>query len=167
MIKKTSIIGVVMTALNLSVDELLSTTRAVRKRLDFERTVGIDVIKECLEMALQAPNGSNSQNWHFLIVTELSKKQRIAEFYRQVWEEYSKSPRAADRLHQDDPVLAPVQKRIFSSAEYLAQNLEKTPIFLFPVLQEELRKCQDQLQDFMHQSSLQYGVLCLQPVQGD
>ena len=82
MIKKTSIIGVVMTALNLSVDELLSTTRAVRKRLDFERTVGIDVIKECLEIALQAPNGSNSQNWHFLIVTELSKKQRIAEFYR-------------------------------------------------------------------------------------
>ena len=119
MIKKTSIIGVVMTALNLSVDELLSTTRAVRKRLDFERTVGIDVIKECLEMALQAPNGSNSQNWHFLIVTELSKKQKIAEFYRQVWGEYSKSPRAADRLHQDDPVLAPVQKRIFTSAEYL------------------------------------------------
>ena len=102
MIKKTSIIGVVMTALNLSVDELLSTTRAVRKRLDFERTVGIDVIKECLEMALQAPNGSNSQNWHFLIVTELSKKQRIAEFYRKVWEEYSKSPRAADRLHRDE-----------------------------------------------------------------
>ena len=132
MIKKTSIIGVLMTALNLSVDELLSTTRAVRKRLDFERTVGIDVIKECLEMALQAPNGSNSQNWHFLIVTELSKKQRIAEFYRKVWEEYSKSPRAADRLHQDDPVLAPVQKRIFSSAEYLAQNLEKTPILFIP-----------------------------------
>ena len=117
MIKKTSIIGVLMTALNLSVDELLSTRRSVRKRLDFERTVGIDVIKECLEIALQAPNGSNSQNWHFLIVTELSKKQRIAEFYRQVWEEYAKSPRAADRLHQYDPVLAPVQKRIFSSAE--------------------------------------------------
>ena len=140
MIKKTSIIGVVMTALNLSVDELLSTTRAVRKRLDFERTVGIDVIKECLEMALQAPNGSNSQNWHFLIVTELSKKQKIAEFYRQVWEEYSKSPRAADRLHQDYPVLAPVQKRIFSSAEYLAQNLEKTPILFIPCIAGRVEK---------------------------
>ena len=140
MIKKTSIIGVLMTALNLSVDELLSTTRAVRKRLDFERTVGIDVIKECLEMALQAPNGSNSQNWHFLIVTELSKKQKIAEFYRQVWEEYSKSPRAADRLHQDDPVLAPVQKRIFSSAEYLAQNLEKTPILFIPCIAGRVEK---------------------------
>ena len=140
MIKKTSIIGVVMTALNLSVDELLSTTRAVRKRLDFERTVGIDVIKECLEMALQAPNGSNSQNWHFLIVTELSKKQRIAEFYRQVWEEYSKSPRAADRLHQDDPVLTPVQKRIYSSAEYLAQNLEKVPILFIPGIAERVEQ---------------------------
>ena len=62
-----------MSVLDLSVDELFSTTRAVRKRLDFEKTVEIDVIKECLEMALQAPNGSNSENWHFFIVTESRK----------------------------------------------------------------------------------------------
>ena len=124
-----------MPLLDLSVDELFNTTRAVRKRLDFEKTVEIDVIRECLQLALQAPNGSNSQNWHFLIVTEFSKKQKIAKYYRQVWEEYSKSPRAADRLHQEDPVLAPVQKRIFSSAEYLAQNLEKTPILFIPCIE--------------------------------
>ena len=67
-----------MPVLDLSVDELFNTTRAVRKRLDFEKTVEIDVIRECLQLALQAPNGSNSQNWHFLIVTELSKKKLLS-----------------------------------------------------------------------------------------
>ena len=103
MIKRTSIIGIVMTAFNWFVDELLSTTLVVRNRLDFERTVQIDVFKECLEMTLQSPCGSNLQNWYFIIVTEFSKKRRIAEFYHQVWETYFKFPWTANRLHQDKP----------------------------------------------------------------
>ena len=63
-----------MTHLNLPVDELLSTTRAVRKRLDLNRPVEISLVKECLELALQAPSGSNSQNWHFLVLTDYNKK---------------------------------------------------------------------------------------------
>ena len=61
-----------MPALNLSADEVLTTTRAVRKRLDLQRPVELAVIKECLEIALQAPSGSNSQGWHFIVVTDLS-----------------------------------------------------------------------------------------------
>ena len=121
-----------MTVLDLSVDELLTTTRAVRKRLDLNRPVEISLVKECLELALQAPSGSNSQNWHFLILTDFNKKQRIAEYYRRSWHGYAQSTGAAHRLHQDDPVRGPTQKRVFDSAEYLAENLEKVPVFLIP-----------------------------------
>ena len=99
-----------MTVLNLSVDELLTTTRTVRKRLDFSRSVDINVIKECLEVALQAPTASNSQNWHFVIVTDFDKKQKIAELYRRAWDTYLTMPVAAPKLHQGDPVLGPVRR---------------------------------------------------------
>ena len=54
--------------LNLSVDELLTTTRSVRKRLDFEKPVPREVLTECLELALQAPTGSNAQGWQWVFV---------------------------------------------------------------------------------------------------
>ena len=63
--------------LGLSNDELLSTTRAVRKRLDFDRPVPMDVIKECMELAVQAPTGSNAQGWQFMFVTDPEKKKKI------------------------------------------------------------------------------------------
>ena len=124
-----------MTVLNLSVDELLTTTRAVRKRLDFSRSVDINVIKECLELALQAPTASNSQNWHFVIVTDFDKKQKIAELYRQAWDTYLTMPTAAPQLHQDDPVLGPVQQRVVSSAEYLTHHFEEVPVFVIPCVE--------------------------------
>jgi nitroreductase len=58
-----------MALLPLSPDELLTTTRAVRKRLDFDRPVERSVIEECLQIAIQAPTGSNLQRWHFVVVT--------------------------------------------------------------------------------------------------
>ncbi|MEZ5598587.1 MAG: nitroreductase family protein [Pseudomonadales bacterium] len=58
----------------LTTDELLTTTRAVRKRLDFERSVPMAVIRECLEIALQAPTGSNAQGWHRMVVTDADKR---------------------------------------------------------------------------------------------
>ena len=63
--------------LGLSNDELLSTTRAVRKRLDFDRPVSEDVLKECMELAVQAPTGSNAQGWQFVFVTDPVKKAKI------------------------------------------------------------------------------------------
>ena len=66
-----------MEKLNLSADELLSTTRSVRKRLDFDRPVDEKLITECLELAVQAPTGSNSQNWHFLVITDPEKLSLI------------------------------------------------------------------------------------------
>ena len=55
---------------DLTIDELLTTTRSVRKRLDLERPVSRSVIEECLALALQAPNGSNHQQWRFVVLDE-------------------------------------------------------------------------------------------------
>jgi nitroreductase len=64
-----------MPVLNLSPDELLTTTRSVRKRLDFSRPVEPEVIRECLELAVQAPTGGNRQTWHFVVVTDAQQRQ--------------------------------------------------------------------------------------------
>ena len=66
-----------------SVDHVLTTTRSVRRRLDFEREVPLDLIEEALEIALQAPTGANTQTWRFMVVTDSAKKARIADYYRQ------------------------------------------------------------------------------------
>ena len=108
-----------MTNLGLSVDELLKTTRAVRKRLDFERPVSDGLLRECVESAIQAPTGSNVQGWHFMLVTERSKIEKIAAIYKKAFEWYKDSPVYAGR------VIAGVseerdaqQARVASSADY-------------------------------------------------
>ena len=71
-----------------SVDELLSTTRAVRRRLDLNRPVERGVILECLQLAMQAPTASNDQNWRWMVVTDEDKRAAIAEIYRQLAGDY-------------------------------------------------------------------------------
>ena len=64
--------------LPLSADEVLTTTRSVRKRLDFSRPVERSVIEECLRIAQQAPSASNRQHWHFMVVTDPAKRLALA-----------------------------------------------------------------------------------------
>src|SRR2546421_9937942 len=71
-----------MPRLNLTPDELLTTTRSVRKRLDFSRPVEPEVIRECLEIAVQAPTGGNRQTWHFVVVTDAQQRQALGDIYR-------------------------------------------------------------------------------------
>ena len=68
--------------LNLSVDEVLTTTRSVRKRLDLEKPVPREVLLECLDLALQAPTGSNAQGWQWVFVEDADKKKALADIYR-------------------------------------------------------------------------------------
>ena len=72
-----------MPALNLTPDQLLSTTRSVRKRLDLSRPVEPELIRECLELATQAPTGGNRQSWQFMVVTDAAKRQALGDLYRQ------------------------------------------------------------------------------------
>src|SRR5438093_3341906 len=65
-----------------TVDHLLTTTRVVRRRLDLSRPVEREVVERCIEIALQAPTGSNAQGWHFVVVTDADKRAALADLYR-------------------------------------------------------------------------------------
>ena len=118
----------------LSADEVLTTTRAVRKRLDFDRPVDRSLLRECLEIALQAPTGSNAQGWRFLVVDDSEKIAGLAALYRQAWDQYEDMPFSAHNVHKDDPSMKTVQDRVVSSAEYLGHNLDKVPAILIPLI---------------------------------
>ena len=87
--------GAMPATLDLSPDELLTTTRAVRKRLDYDRPVPLALVKECVEIAMQAPSGSNARGWHFMVVTDEEKRARISEIYREVYAQYPSMPISA------------------------------------------------------------------------
>lgn len=125
-----------MTQLDLSNDDLLRTTRAVRKRLDFERPVPMAVLEECMELAVQAPTGSNAQGWQFVFVTDTAKKKRIGELYSQVFDIYREMPVAIHKLHGDskDESLKSSQVRSTSSAEFLAEHMGEVPAMLIPCI---------------------------------
>lgn len=121
-----------MTQLNLSADEVLTTTRAVRKRLDFDKPVEASVLEECLHIALQAPSGSNSQGWQFMLVTDPDKIAAIAKFYQQAFAAYEAGPAQPTKIHQDDPSMKETQQRVLDSAKYLSDNMARVPAMLIP-----------------------------------
>ncbi len=121
-----------MTKLNLSADQVLTTTRAVRKRLDFDRPVEEAVLRECLDIALQAPTGSNSQGWQFILVTDRDKIKAIADYYQQAFSDYEAGPAQPTKLHLDDSSMASTQERVLSSAQYLSANMARMPALLIP-----------------------------------
>ncbi|QFG22678.1 nitroreductase family protein [Actinomadura sp. WMMB 499] len=123
-----------MTTLPLSPDELLTTTRAVRKRLDLDRPVPMELIRECLEIAVQAPTGSNAQGWHWIVVTDPGKRRAIGEVYHRSYSAYATSRASAGELYQDDPDRAEVQRRVSDSATYLAERMADVPVLVIPCL---------------------------------
>jgi len=76
-----------------TVDKLLTTTRSVRRRLDLTRLPDAAVIEECLEIAVQAPQGSNNCRYHFIVVTDPGKRRALADLYRLAFEQFTR-PRA-------------------------------------------------------------------------
>ena len=124
-----------MTKLGLSADQLLATTRAVRKRLDFDRPVPDSVIKECVELAVQAPTGSNMQGWHFVFVTDRDKIEAIAGYYKRGFDAYRDSPMYAGRVAAGSGDKREAQQaRVASSAEYLADNMHRSPVLFIPCI---------------------------------
>lgn len=121
-----------MTALNLTVDEVLTTTRSVRKRLDFERPVPREVLMECLELAVQAPTGSNQQGWQWVFVEDAEKKKVLADIYRTNFDEYRRMPAPQ---YADGDSRAEQRDRVVSSAMYLAENMHEAPVLLVPCLE--------------------------------
>ena len=116
--------------LDLTVDELLTTTRSVRKRLDFDRPVGREVLMQCLDLALQAPTGSNAQGWQWVFVEDPAKKKALADIYRTNATPYLGLPRPAYGDVRDEQMGA-----VRNSATYLNENMEKAPVLLVPCLE--------------------------------
>lgn len=117
--------------LPLDPDQLLTTTRSVRKRLDLERPVPLEVVKECLEIALQAPTGSNKQGWHWIVLTDPELRRTVADYYRRAYNAYRRSPGYAA---SDDTKLTAerqeTQARVGTSADFLAEHMAEVPVLV-------------------------------------
>lgn len=121
--------------LQLSADEVLSTTRAVRRRLELDRPVERDVLESCLRLAMQAPSGSNRHRSRFVVVTDDEKRAAIAEVYREAFEAYRTSGRFPTDEATEDRRRRATQERVASSAAYLAEVMHRVPVHVVPCIQ--------------------------------
>jgi len=113
----------------MSADEVLTTTRAVRRRLDLTRPVAPEVVLECIEIALQAPTGGNDQGWHFVVVTDATTRAAVADVFRRGALEYSqreRPPRPRLRERTDEERAA--RRRVMDSSAYLFEHLHEVPV---------------------------------------
>jgi nitroreductase len=114
--------------LDLTPDELLSTTRAVRKRLDVSRPVPAELIRECVAAALQAPSGSNNLTMQFVIVTDATKRAAIGEVYRQCYEVYKTLDGVyVGSIHKPTDAENAQQRRVQTSADFLGEHMGDAP----------------------------------------
>ncbi len=109
-----------------TVDALLSTTRAVRKRLDLDRPVERDVILECIRLAIQAPTGSNLQRWRWMVVTDADKRRRVGEIYMRAMEPYMGAMTAGIEKADDQT------RRVVDSTRHLIDVMGRVPVQLIP-----------------------------------
>jgi len=112
-----------MTPRDLTPDELLSTTRAVRRRLDLTRPVERALLEECLDLAFQAPTGGNLQGWHFVLVTEPGRKRALADLYRK------------SKKENDPASVPPEHQGVMNASAYLAEHLHEVPVLVIPCIE--------------------------------
>lgn len=120
-----------MPLLPLDADQLLTTTRAVRKRLDFSRPVEDSVIRECVDIAMQSPSGSNNMTMQFVVVRDEAKRKAIGEVYRQCYEIY----RSLDGIYigsieKSNDAENAQQSRSASSADFLGEHMGEAPVLV-------------------------------------
>jgi nitroreductase len=116
--------------LDLTPRELLTTTRAVRKRLDLERPVERKVVEECLRMAFQAPNGSDQQTWGWVLVDDPDTRAEMARIYMAALQDYVARPRT--KPADAPPPPTPKQQRMTESVMHLMNHLHEVPVLLVP-----------------------------------
>ena len=120
-----------MSARALTVDDLLTTTRSVRQRLDLDRPVERQTVEECLRIAFQAPTGSNQQDWGWVLVDDEATRAAMATLYRQGLADHQRRDRAgeveADRT-------TPAAQRMNRSVTYLLEHMQDVPVLLVPTI---------------------------------
>lgn len=125
--------------LPLTPDEVLTTTRSVRRRLDLERPVSMTLLDECLEIALQAPTGSLRQDWHFVISNDREQCRAVGEVYSRVWHGLV-SDRYLERQASAEPDEAARRDwlNMMGSARHLAEHFPEVPAILVPCIEGRL-----------------------------
>lgn len=126
-------------ALDLTPDQMLATTRSVRRRLDLGRDVPAEVLRECLELGLQAPTGSLRQDWHFVVSNDREQCRAVGEVYRRVWLGLVTGDYRERALKvESDPAAQAAWIRMMDSARYLAEHAPEVPAFLVPCIDGRL-----------------------------
>ncbi|MDF3037407.1 MAG: nitroreductase [Thermomicrobiales bacterium] len=121
------------TLLDLNPDDLLSTTRSVRLRLDLTRPVEHSLIEECLDIAQQAPTGGNQQGWSFVVVTDAETRRALGTLYKQGWDAYLQD--IAARAAAETPAMPSRSVlRVYRSAQYLADHMGEVPVLVVPCI---------------------------------
>jgi nitroreductase len=122
-----------MALLPLTPDELLSTTRAVRKRLDFTRPVPDELVRECVELAMQSPSGSNNMTMQFVVVRDPARRAALGEIYRQCYGIYTQLDGIYIRsIDKGDAAANAQQLRSADSADYLGEHMGEAPVLVIP-----------------------------------
>ncbi|MEM7338550.1 MAG: nitroreductase family protein [Actinomycetota bacterium] len=121
--------------LNLSADDVLTTTRSVRKRLDFDKPVDRSLILECIDIAQQAPTGSNRQGWQWMVIGDEAKKKAVSELYAKNFNWYASQP---GQEYAAGDTRAERSDKVRTSAEYLAENFHRAPYLVIPMIEGRL-----------------------------
>ncbi len=120
-----------MALLPLDPDQLLSTTRAVRKRLDFERPVPDELVRECVDLAMQSPSGSNNMTMQFVVVRDEATRKAIGEIYRQCYAIYQSMDGVYIRsIDKGDDSANAQQQRSADSADFLGEHMGEAPVLV-------------------------------------
>jgi nitroreductase len=132
----------------MDADDVLTTTRAVRRRLDPTRPVPLDLIRECVDVALQAPAGSNLPRTRFVVVRDRALRDALADLYAEVYEgTYRASEGYIGRVSTDDAGAARTQERTTRSADALATALHEVDTIVVACLEGARRPAVD---DVLH-----------------
>ena len=135
-------------------DHLLTTTRGVRKRLDFQRPVEPEVLEECIEIALQAPVGSLAQKRHFIVLTDPQKRKTVAELYGKSCYPYLESrAKLAQEYGEQDPRSVLITRNL-QLARFQAETLHEVPVLVILAIEGRVEN-----EDVMAQASLYGSIL--------
>ena len=122
-----------------SIDHVLTTTRSVKKRLDFSRPVDPDVIQRCIEIALQSPTGVNSQGWYFLVVTDPDKRLALGEVYRRAMRDYIEFQNQQPPQYPTDSLRAGQWQRMLDASMYLNERVHEAPVHIIPCINTRVK----------------------------
>lgn len=120
--------------LNLTPDQLLSTTRAVRKRLDLNHPVPRSLLEECVDLATQAPTGRNRQRWHFILVTDPDRRHTVADIFRRsltIGSGQQPTERDLKRMFAHPGSM----ERISEGLRHLYDNIHRVPAYVIPAIE--------------------------------